>query len=137
MQEHDGCVLALVVSNDTTFFLTSSLDKTIRVWNRKYECVKVINREYVSTCMCLLPNDILVCGSNDGELASKYLKKTNTTVTINALHSIKAHDGRINSILQISLCKIAQTIKIWEKKIAQKLQHWLYWWNKLFRDFIW
>jgi hypothetical protein len=68
LKDHTDWVLSLIISNDKKYLISGSRDKTIKIWNieNDFECVQTLQQVTGVTAvmsLCLLPNNILVCGS--------------------------------------------------------------------------
>jgi WD40 repeat protein len=61
---HTEGVKALVISNDKKYLISGSWDKTVKVWDieNDFEFVQTLQQEDWIMCICLMPNNILVCG---------------------------------------------------------------------------
>jgi hypothetical protein len=111
---HTNKVTRLVISNDKKYFISGSLDGTLGVWyfNNDFQFSKFLYQKTGVMRLCLLPNNILVCGLADGKIAKWNLNN------FTKIDSFKAHKEAILghkhvSSSQVVSCSISRTIKLW------------------------
>ncbi len=119
---HINWVETLIISNDKKYLISGSWDKTIKVWSieKDFECVQTLQQEYPNS-LCLLPNNILVCGLLNGTITKWNL---NNFIKIS---SFKAHESYIwglkhVSSSQIFSCSDDKTIKLWNLETNECLK---------------
>jgi WD40 repeat protein len=112
---HTDLVESLTISNDKKYLISGSCDETIKVWNIEtdFELVQTLQLENGVGSMCLLPNNILVCGLGNGKISKWNLNN------FTELDSFKAHDDFIWNIKHVSSSQIAscskdKIIKFWD-----------------------
>jgi WD40 repeat protein len=110
---HSEEVQSLMISNDKKYLISGSKDKTVKVWNieNDFECIQTLVQELGFNSFCLLPNNILVCGSYF------YIIKWNLN-NFTKKDSFFAHGGDIwdlkhVSSSQVASCSSDKTIKLW------------------------
>jgi WD40 repeat protein len=123
LTEHTNRVEGLIVSNDKKYLISGSSDKTIRVWNieNDFECVQTLQQEGSVTSLCLLPNNILVCGLNNGKITKWNLND------FTKIDSFEAHEDCIwclkhFSSSQIASCSLDKIIKLWNLETNECLR---------------
>jgi WD40 repeat protein len=78
---HNFWIESLVISKDKKHLISGSCDKSVKVWNieNDFECVQTLQQEDDVWSLCLLPNNILVCGLYNGSITkwnlNNYIKK--------------------------------------------------------------
>jgi WD40 repeat protein len=123
---HDSYVTSLIISNDKKYIISGSEDKTIKVWNieNDFECVQTLQQEQSVYTLCLLPNNIFVCGLGNGTITKWNLND------FTKIDSFKAHDSFINDIKHVSSSQIVscsysdvfQKIKLWKLETNECLR---------------
>jgi WD40 repeat protein len=112
---HTRSVTSLIISNDKEYLISGSYDETVKVWNiqNDFECVQTLEQEESVRSLCLLPNNILVCGLVNGTIIKFNLND------FTKLDSFRAHESAINDIKHVSSSKIVscswedKNIKLW------------------------
>ena len=68
LTEHTNWVRSLIISNDKKYLISGSSDTNVKVWNieNDFECVQTLQQEDCVRSLCLLPNNNLVCGLENG-----------------------------------------------------------------------
>jgi WD40 repeat protein len=119
---HQGPITCLTVSNDKKHLISGSFDKSIKVWNieNDFECEQTLKQEFSILRLCLLPNNILVCGSING-LIAKWNMNDFTRLGLFKAHSSYIFDLKHVSSSQIVSCSEDKMIKLWNIETNQCL----------------
>jgi len=112
---HTGFITSLTISSDKKLLISGSLDEAVKVWNieNDFECVQTLQQEDLIWSLCLLPNDILLCGLDNGIITK--LSLNNFT----EIDSFKAHRSyiwdikHVPSSSQIVSCSGDKNIHLW------------------------
>ena len=120
---HTSSVWSLIVSDDKKYLISGSRDKTIKVWNieNDFECVQTLQQEHGVVSLCLLPNNILVCGLYNGTITKWNLN------SFTKIDSFKAHEYDILDLKhvlssQIVSCSYDRKIKLWNLETNECLR---------------
>lgn len=103
---HTDKKIKIVADGDYKICITSSLDKTVRIWNREERTCRILTgfTKPVTSIMLSSDGNTLITGSEDGLLISWDLKK-NKKLTINTRYK-----SQIKEIEQMSVDLIAITL---------------------------
>jgi WD40 repeat protein len=119
---HDDPIRQIIVSNK---YIISFSQKYFKVWaiENDFKCIQTIKQ--ASTCECLLPDNILLIGSNDG-----YITKWNLN-NFTQIGSFKAHYRKVLNIKHVSSFHIiscsGRIVKLWnlaninKQKLCQRI----------------
>ena len=122
-KQHTKSVEALIISHDKKYLISGSLDKSVKVWNIEqdlFKFVQTLPQEKSVTSLCLLPQNVLVCGLENGKIT-----KWNFNSFIK-IDSFRAHESPVNSLKhgkssQLFSCSADTTIKLWNFEMNQCL----------------
>jgi WD40 repeat protein len=111
---HTKEIKSLKVSKDMTHLISGSDDKSIKVWKieNDFECVETLQLESGVRSLCLLPDNILVCGLDNGKIAKSNFNN------FFKIDSFQAHESAIRDLKHVSLyqiisCSWDNKIKLW------------------------
>jgi WD40 repeat protein len=120
---HTDTVSKIILSNDNKCIISSSWDKTVKFWNieNDFEYVQTMQQEKAVSSLCLLPNNILVCGLSDGKIIKWNLSN------FAKLDSFKAHESDVLDLKHVSSSQIASCsrdtkIKLWNLETNECLK---------------
>jgi WD40 repeat protein len=123
---HAHSVTSLMISNDQKHLISGAWDKTIKVWNieNDFECVQTLHQEDGVTSLCLLPDNILICGLYNGTITKWNM---NDFSKIDSFKAHEDHDEHINDIKHVSSSQIASAgagsrIKLWNLETNECLR---------------